>query len=1167
VIPEATVQQRAAPLYESFDVDAEIRWGMTECRPQRMSTQQRIVRERRQYNQWVASQTLEDYALRYTAASARKSSFRVGNTALGPIAFLACEAIGGTLTIAYGFPNTFWAIVSFTALMFAIGLPIAYYAAKYGVDIDLLTRGAGFGYLGSTVTSLIYASFTFLLFSIEATILAVALQLLFGIPLAIAYVLSSLVVIPIAIYGISMISRMQLATQPIWLALQFLPIIYIAWKHPADVAAWTRYAGTQGGSGHGIDPLMLGMAASTLLSLLPQIGEQVDYLRFLPAHAERHPFSWWAALLTTGPGWILIGGFKLFAGSFLAVLALRFGVPLAEASQPTQMYLVAFSEAFGSPTFALVLTGIFVIVCQLKINVTNAYAGSIAWSNFFSRLTHNHPGRVVWLVFNVLLALLLMEIGIFRAIDGILRIYANFAAGWIGALTADLVINKRIGWSPRYIEFRRAYLYDINPVGVGALLLSIATSSLAYLGLFGTFAQILSPFVALSTAFIAAPLIAWATRGRYYLARPEEPIGPNIEDLRCCICENVFERSDMAQCPVYSGPICSLCCTLESRCHDACKPSGRVAFQLAAFLTRTLPLRAAAALNSRAGNFAGIMLLCNLAIGLLLALIYHEYTGSTPAARETVEATLWLVFLSLLLFSGVGAWLIVLAHENRRTAEAESARQTSMLIEEIEAHRRTDADLQRAKEVAEAANLAKTRYIVGISHEIRTPLNSIFGYAQLLERGSAGSPDTAVRVIRRSAEHLSNLIDGLLDVSKIENGMLHLSRDTVQLGEFLSQLVDMFRLQALAKGLDFHYRRPAHLPSHVYTDQKRLRQILINLLSNAIKYTERGSITLSVRYRSEIAEFEIADTGSGIDNSDLERVFEPFERGNSEGVRAIPGTGLGLTITKLLTQIMGGEVQVQSNAGGTIFSVRLLLSEVRHEIPAPRAAQRICDYSGPRQEILVADDDPQHLELLRNLLRPVGFNVLLARDGKTCVQIAAESLPQLAIVDLSLPDMSGWDLARELHRIPGLERVKILIVSANAHEYAPGAGSFHDAFLIKPIDLQALLERVGALLNLNWIREAEPAADAEPLTGSETPADFEAAAVRVRNPTGRSRHHLEDLYRLGRIGHVRGIEAKLRELELEDPVNEAFAAELRTLVSNFDLKRYMHVLEALRASG
>ena len=1120
-----------------------------------MSSQQRVVRERRQYNQWVASQTLEDYALRFTAASARKSAFRVGNTALGPVAFLACEAIGGTLTLAYGFPNTFYAILSFMALMFLIGLPIAYYAAKYGVDIDLLTRGAGFGYLGSTLTSLIYASFTFLLFSVEASILSVALQLLLGVPLALAHVLSALVVIPIALYGISMISRMQIATQPVWLALQFLPILYIAWKRPGDYAAWTHYAGARG-SGTAVNPLLLGMAASTLLSLLPQIGEQVDYLRFLPVRDERRRFSWWTALLTTGPGWVLIGGFKLLAGSFLAVLALRFGVPLLEANQPVQMYLVAFRTAFGSPSGALVLTGLFVIVCQLKINVTNAYAGSIAWSNFFSRLTHSHPGRVVWLVFNTVLALVLMEIGIFHAIDAILLIYANFAAGWIGALTADLVINKAVGWSPRHIEFRRAYLYDINPVGVGALALAVITSSLAYLGVFGVVAQILSPFVALLTGFVAAPLIAWATRGRYYLARPAEPAAPDIDSLRCCVCENVFEASDMATCPMYAGPICSLCCTLEARCHDACKPHGRVARQLAALMTKTLPARFAQALDSRAGNFAGILILCNLAVGLLLALIYHGYADGSVAARGTVRDTLGLVYLSLLVPSCVVSWLIVLAHDSRRTAEADSARHTATLIEEIDAHRRTDADLQRAKEVAEAANLAKTRYIVGISHEIRTPLNSIFGYAQLLERDGGGAPNTAVRVIRRSAEHLSNLIDGLLDVSRIENGMLKLSRDTVQFGEFLDQLVDMFRLQALAKGLQFRYQPPSRLPPHVYADKKRLRQILINLLSNAIKYTERGSVTLTVQYRSDVAIFDIADTGMGIAPEDLARIFEPFERGSSEGVRAIPGTGLGLTITKLLTHMMGGEVLVRSGAPtGTVFSVRLLLSEVRTEIPAAPASRRIVGYPGARQELIVADDDPQHLELLRTFLRPLGFNLLLARDGKTCLQLAAQSQPQLAIVDLSLPDIAGWELARQLRGMEHLGRMRIMIVSANAHEYAPGAGVVHDAFLTKPVELQALLERIGILLNLDWLYAADAVSG-----GAIAAPPASASGGRL------SQHHLEDLHRLGRIGHVRGIEAKLREFELEDPVNEVFAGELRGLIENFDLKRYMRVLETLRVS-
>jgi signal transduction histidine kinase/CheY-like chemotaxis protein/purine-cytosine permease-like protein len=1136
-----------------------------------MSAPQRIVRERRQYNQWVATQTLEDYALRYTGASARKSSFRVGNTALGPIAFLACEAIGGTITFAYGFPNALWAIVAFMLLMFLIGLPISFYAARYGVDIDLLTRGAGFGYLGSTITSLIYASFTFLLFSIEASILSVALQTLFGIPLALAHVISSLVVIPIAVYGISLISRMQLATQPIWLALQFVPIVYLVASHHADASAWTHFSGAEA-TGGSLNLLMLGMAASMLLSLLPQIGEQVDYLRFLPARRHGGSFSWWTALLATGPGWVLIGGFKLIAGSFLAVLALRHGIAADQATQPTQMYIVAFRETVGSPTLALALTGVFVIVCQLKINVTNAYAGSIAWSNFFSRLTKTHPGRVVWLVFNVVLALMLMEIGIFRAIDDILRIYANFAAGWIGALTADLVINKPAGLSPPYIEFRRAHLYDVNPVGVGALLLSILSSSLAYLGEFGGVAQVLSPFVALLTAFIAAPLIAWATRGRYYLARPADGLPPNAEELRCTICENVFDAPDMALCPAYSGPICSLCCTLESRCHDACKPHGRVAQQLVAMLTSVLPARAAAILNTRGGHFAGIVIGSNLTTGLLLSFIYHHYSGIAPAARATIESTLWLVYLCLLLLSGIGAWLIVLAHESRRTAQAESARQTAMLMEEIEAHGRTDAALQRAKEVAEAANLAKTRYILGLSHEIRTPLNSIFGYAQLLEGGSSTSPDKAVRVIRRSAEHLSSLIDGLLDVSKIERGILQLNRDTVQLPELLDQLVDMFRLQALTKGLEFHYQRPANLPQHVHTDQKRLRQILINLLSNAIKYTERGSVTLTVRYHSPSAEIEVADTGPGIAPDELERIFEPFERGSSRAVRELPGTGLGLTITRLLTQIMGGEVQVRSSPeAGSTFIVRLVLGEVIYDAPPP--ARHICDYVGARQNILLADDDPLHLELVQNLLRPLGFNVFSARDGKTCLQLAQQCQPHLAMLDLSLPDMSGWELARQLRALPERRHLPLMIVSANAHEHAPGAGAHHDVFVTKPIELAPLLEHIGTLLRLKWIEQpaaapaphntaaASPAAAHAPtLTAPATPA----AAIPLA-PAPRSRHHLDDLYRLGSIGHVRGIEAKLRELELEDPGNEAVAAHLRTLVVNFDLKRYMHVLDAMRA--
>jgi signal transduction histidine kinase/CheY-like chemotaxis protein len=1120
-----------------------------------MNPRQRIVRERRQYNQWVASQTLEDYALRYTAGRARKSSFRVGNTALGPVAFLACEAIGGTITIAYGFQNAVWAIAAFALLMFLIGLPIAYYAARYAVDIDLLTRGAGFGYLGSTLTSLIYASFTFLLFAIEASIMSVALHMLLGIPLAVAHLISSLVVIPIAIYGISFISRMQLATQAVWLVLQFLPVLYVATRGRADLVAWAGYHGKLGRADGSVDFMLFGMAASILLSLLPQIGEQVDYLRFLPVRKPGNAAGWWAALLITGPGWVLLGGFKLLAGSFLAFLALRHGLSVERAVQPTDMYYVVFQETLGSPSFALVIACVFVIVCQLKINVTNAYAGSIAWSNFFSRLTHSHPGRVVWLVFNVVLALLLLETGIAQVIGGILRIYANFAAGWLGALTADLVINKPLGFSPSFIEFKRAHLYDINPVGVGALLVSIVASSLAFLGVFGSVAQILSPFVGLVVAFGTAPLIAWGTRGRYYLARPPTGLPEQATEIRCTICENEFESQDMAMCPAYCGPICSLCCTLEARCRDLCKTNSRCTEQLAAFVQKALPPRLAGYLHTRAGHFIGLLLLFTLAVGLLLALIFHQYGGAEPLVREVVRTTLSVVFLCLLVLAGVAAWLVVLAHESRRTAEKESGRQTSMLMEEIEAHQRTDAALQKAKEVAEAANVAKTRYIVGISHEIRTPLNSIFGYAQLLERGLGIPAENAARVIRRSSEHLSNLVDGLLDISRIENGLLRLNRDKVRLPDFFDQLVDMFRLQAAAKGIEFHFHAALNLPIYVYTDQKRLRQILINLLSNAIKYTETGRASLTVRYRSQVAEFEITDTGIGIPAEDLERVFEPFERGSAPSVRSIPGTGLGLTITKLLTQIMGGEVLVHSMVGqGTVFTVRLMLSEATSVGPEPARPKRARGYVGPRRKILIADDDPAHLQLLESLLQPLGFTLFAAWDAASCLQLAAVHEADLALLDISMPDMTGWEVARKLRAMSGSAAVKIVMVSANAHEYTPGGdgGHVHDAFLVKPIDLDVLLECMGSLLRIEWLYETV----ASTAAGNGTEAGVPAAGC------GR---HLDDLYQLGRIGHVRGIDAKLKEIEAENPANGAFAAHLRGLVSSFDLKRYMQVLDSLRS--
>ena len=265
---------------------------------------QTIFRFRRDYNSWVADETMEDYALRYTPKSFRKwSEFRVANTAFGSLSFLALEAIGGAIALNYGFTNAMWAIAMVGLVIFLTSFPIAFYAARYGLDLDLLTRGAGFGYLGSTITSLIYAVFTFIFFALEAAIMALALQLVLDWPLAWCYLLSSLVVLPLALKGITLISKLQTWTQGPWLFLLVWPFVWIAFSKPELYREFTSLSGLRSGSS-GFDPMMFGVAAAVGFSLVVQIGEQVDFLRFLPERTQENRKKWWAAVLIAGPGWI-----------------------------------------------------------------------------------------------------------------------------------------------------------------------------------------------------------------------------------------------------------------------------------------------------------------------------------------------------------------------------------------------------------------------------------------------------------------------------------------------------------------------------------------------------------------------------------------------------------------------------------------------------------------------------------------------------------------------------------------------------------------------------------------------------------------------------------------------------------------------------------------------
>jgi signal transduction histidine kinase/CheY-like chemotaxis protein len=1138
-----------------------------------MTAAQKIFKVRRHYNKWVADQTMEDYALRYTSRHDNGSKQghamsieRVGHTALGATAFLALEGLAAVITLAYGFTNAVAAILTVLALFFVTGFPIAYYSAKHGLDIDLLTRGAGFGYLGSTITSLIYATFTFIFFAIEAAILASAMEVLLGIPLALGYALSAIFVIPIVTHGIRAISRFQNGTQWIWLVLQVAAIGVVVTQEYQNFEGWTQYAPADLPQSTHFDWVLFGAAASVLFALMAQIGEQVDYLRFFPIKTKQNRRRWWFWLVLAGPGWVFIGAIKMLLGSFLAYLAISDGASAIQATDPTYLYQRIFFFLTTSPTTALLLAAVFVFICQMKINLTNAYAGSIAWSNFFSRLTHSHPGRVVWLVFNVTIALLLMELGIYQALSAILGVFAIAAVSWLGSLSADLLINKPLGLSPNYVEFKRAHLYDINPVGTGSMLIATTLGLVSYLGVFGEVAKSLCHFISLGSCFVFVPLIAWLTKGKYYLARQSPELIPMIElakqhspkyvTLTCGICENAFETEDMSFCSAYMQPICSLCCSLDVRCLDSCKPQASIGQQSDYFLKLFLPKRLVKALSSRFGRFASLLLIINIINAALMMLIYTQMAPTSLNEEVLLKETMLALFFTLLIVSGVLSWLFVLAHESRVVAQKESNRQTRKLIREVDAHQETDRALQGAKEQAERANEAKSRYLTGISHELRTPLQSIIGYAQLLSE-KANTPSghqNGLDIIHRSGLYLADLIEGLLDISKIEAGRFDLYRNTVDLPKLIDQLNSMFAMQARDKGIQLQSKILAPLPQHVITDEKRLRQILINLLSNAVKYTPKGSVLFEVNYRNQVAEFVIRDTGVGIKEGHLKRIFDPFERVRDISTGNLPGTGLGLTIVKLLTDIMGGDLQAHSVVGeGSEFRVSLMLPWVSQGDASAYEYKRIVSYRGYQRTLMVVDDDPVVRGLLSDILVPLGFNVLEASDAEACLDELDSCSPDLFVLDVSMPGMNGLSLAKLLRDRAYSTPIIMLSADAKENQRKPDEQAAFNQYLVKPVNNSDLLDAIKNWLVLEWVYQETEVDVVAPVVerGTDHCEENILEALDLQPVAIPDHESVRELMAFAEMGYKKGVGGLLNQLAKTDVIDPSHFQQLESLYKSF----------------
>jgi purine-cytosine permease-like protein len=518
----------------------------------------------------AVKETLEDYTLRFAPRSYRRwTPMVVATTALGGIAYMADFSIGAGIGLAHGTGNALLAIAVAAVVIFVTGFPLAYYGARYNIDLDLITRGSGFGYFGSVITSVIFASFTFIFFALEGSIMAQGLKLGLGLPLWLGYLVSTLMVIPLVIYGMSALSKLQVWTTPVWLLLMVGPLVYLVATDPGTVDRFLAYAGTDGDGGVNTASVLLG--AGVCLSLIAQIGEQIDYLRFMPPKTEANKRSWWTAVVMAGPGWVVLGALKQAIGVFLAVYIIA-EVGASAAPEPIQQFKHAF-DAMMPSWIVLPLAVALVVISQIKINVTNAYSGSLAWTNSFTRVTKRYPGRMVFVLVNLGFALALMEADMFSFLNSILGFYSNCAIAWVVTVATDIGINKYVlKLSPHAPEFRRGMLYAVNPVGVVSFVAASGLSIAMYFHALGDTLQPYSPVAAAVIAFVLTPLMAVVTKGRYYLRRTDDGIAeplldedgnPSAVTYTCHVCRQQFERPDVAACRTHDAVVCSLCLSTD----------------------------------------------------------------------------------------------------------------------------------------------------------------------------------------------------------------------------------------------------------------------------------------------------------------------------------------------------------------------------------------------------------------------------------------------------------------------------------------------------------------------------------------------------------------------------------------------------------------------------